>query len=141
VAVLFLMWTSCLFLLFWLGQDYVPGMYLPTMGQTVSIRPPDPQDRASHALVSENWLITYPWNYLQRPPRHHPLCYGATVPTVQSTVTETSRDRHENRRLANKGGHVVSPEALLDQQQISPVAFCDVLLSGPGTLQRPVIAQ
>jgi len=46
----------------------VPGMYLPTMGQTVSIRPPDPQDRASHALVSENWLITYPSAAATSPP-------------------------------------------------------------------------
>ncbi len=81
------MWTSCLFLLFWLGQDYVPGMYSPTMGQTVSIRPPDPQDRASHALVSENWLITYPGTTFSG--RH----VTTRFVTVQSTVTETSRDK------------------------------------------------
>ena len=34
-----------------------------------------------------------------------------------------------------------SPEALLDQQQISPVVFCGVLLYAPKVLQQPMVAQ
>lgn len=40
---------------------------------------------------------------------------------------------------ASQSDHVVSPEALLDQQQISPVVFCGVLLYAPESPQHSMI--
>ena len=50
-----------------------------------------------HMRIRSTW--NSPLFVFQRPLSYHQFCYGCTVTTVQSTVTETSRDRHETRRL------------------------------------------